>query len=288
MAARPAGPARPPSHRLARSIGNRAAGRLAARIGGVTPPRGPLHPDVRAALAAAPREGKSRSLNAGEIEVEGHPLDGTAPSARRTLARLTITQITPDYELRMGTCGERNVQWIFALDKAAPEDGYIVQHIEGNQDIAACPGKRSGTMRRTLDFWEAWPVKRGEHVDWTTTRDGWTDGSRRGPAPRTAGLQTSDGELKFFGKPKTGDLGDFDRAPADATSAWGPGRVPTSGRLPSTATKPPWWDDAPIEGPAVRQALSEWNCCNADPDKHSTRVYAYPPRPRCEVKDWFD
>lgn len=99
----------------------------------------------------------------------------------------------------------------------------------------------------------------------------------------------SDGEVKFFGRSKTGDLGDFNQAPADPASKWGPGKVPTSGALPSTPTKPPWWDDAPIEGPAVRQARSEWDCCDADPDKHTSRVTAYPPRPeRCEVKDWFD
>ena len=84
------------------------------------------------------------------------------------------------------------------------------------------------------------------------------------------------------------DLGDFNVASSDPASAWGPGRVPTSGRLPSTAAKPPWWDDAPVEGPAIREARSEWNCCDADAAKHTTRVTAYPPPPdRCEVKDWF-
>ena len=64
--------------------------------------------------------------------------------------------------------------------------------------------------------------------------------------------------------------------------------MPTSGVLPSTATKPSWWDDASVEKTAVRQARSEWNCCDADAKKHTSRVTAYPPRPsRCEVKDWF-
>jgi hypothetical protein len=243
-------------------------------------------------------DGKSLNPNEVPIEgIEGHPGHvGPAPSLRRrrtlatrALQRLTITQLTPDSDLRRGTCGERNVQWIFALDKPASEDGYIVQHIQGNQDIAPCPGPRSGRMTQTSNFWEAWPIKTGDLVDWTTTRDGWTDGSTRPPAAHTVGEQVSDGEVKFFGRSKTGDLGDFNQAPADPASKWGPGKVPTSGALPSTPTKPPWWDDAPIEGPAVRQARSEWDCCDADPDKHTSRVTAYPPRPeRCEVKDWFD
>jgi hypothetical protein len=230
-------------------------------------------------------EGKGRSPNAEPFEeIEGKTR--TRLPARR-LQRVTITQITPDSELRSGTCGQRNVQWIFSLDKPAPEDGYIVQHIVGKQDIVPCPGKRTGTMRETLNFWEAWPVKKDDLVDWTTTRDGWTDGSTRPPAAGTVGEQTTDGEVKFFGRSKTGDLGDFNVAPADASSAWGPGKVPTSGALPSTRSKPSWWDDASPEKTAVRQALSEWDCCNADPKKHTTRVYAYPVRERCEVKDWF-
>jgi hypothetical protein len=248
-----------------------------------------------------PVEGiEGKSLNPNEVPaegVEGRPgRVGTAPSLHRrralaaaTLQRLTITQVTPDSDLKRGTCGERNVQWIFALDKPAPERGYIVQHIRGNQDIAACPGHRSGKMTQTSNFWEAWPIKKGDLVDWTTTRDGWTDGSTRAPAANTVGEQVSDGEVKFFARSKTGDLGDFNQAPAHAASKWGPGKVPTSGALPSTPTKPPWWDDAPLEGPAVRQARSEWDCCDADPSKHMSRVTAYPPRPeRCEVKDWFN
>ena len=270
----PAG-ARSSLQRLSRELGNRNFRRLVGRaprrrglrdgewIGEVDTRAG--EDSLARAVAARRRggvfEGKGRSpKDELEEELEGHSRLGRP----RRLQRVTITQITPDSELRSGTCGERNVQWIFSLDKPAPEDGYIVQHIEGKQDIVACPGKRTGTMRQTLNFWEAWPVKKGDLVDWTTTRDGWTDGSKRPPMPNKVGLQTSDGEVKFFGKSKTGDLGDFDVAPADASSAWGPGKVPTSGALPSTPTQPSWWEDASPEKTAVRQALSEWDCCGAD------------------------
>ena len=295
--------------RLSRDLGNRGFGRLVAgaRADGSLLPGRPgdagtaavsqgaaaLARAVSARAGSAGREGKSRSANELETEeIEGHDrlaaLQRGRAIAMRRLQRMTITQVSSDSDLRTGTCGERNVQWIFSLDKPAPEDGYIVQHVEGSEEVKACPGPLTGTMRKTHNFWEAWPVKAGDLVDWTTTRDGWTDGSTRPPRPNRVGVQVSDGTVKFFGRSKTGDLGDFDKAPADATSPWGPGRVPTSGALPSTATKPSWWDDASVEKTAVRQARSEWNCCDADPSKHTSRVTAYPPRPsRCEVKDWF-
>lgn len=240
----------------------------------------------------------ARAVSARASRLDGRALtedpfaeiEGRRRPPVRALQRLTITQITPDSELRSGKCGQRNVQWIFSLDKPAPEDGYIVQHIEGTEDIAGCPGPRSGTMTKTSDFWEAWFVNRGEIVEWQMRAGNFnfTDGSTRGPAPNKVGLQSSDGTVKFFGKSTTGDLGKDSVAPADPASTWGPGKVPTSGALPSTPTKPAWWDNTPIEGPAVRQARSEWNCCDPDEKKHTSRVTAYPPRPqRCEVKDWF-
>lgn len=242
---------------------------------------------ARAVASRTSREG--RSLNPDEQEeIEGR-LNRTTRASSPTLQRLKITQVTPDVELMLGTCGERNVQWIFSLDKPAPEDGYIVQHITGNEDIVACPGPLTGTMKKTSDFYEAWFVNKGDIVEHMQAagRFNFTDGSTRGPRPDTVGVQASDGEVKFFGKSTTGDLGKDGVAPADAASKWGPGKVPTSGDLPSTPTKPAWWDNAPIEGPEVRQAKSEWNCCGADASKHTSRVTAYPKRPRCEVKDWF-
>jgi hypothetical protein len=241
---------------------------------------------VAAVLARAVAAREGRSLNPDEQEeIEGR----VTPTRMRTLQRLKITQVTPDVELMLGTCGERNVQWIFSLDKPAPEDGYIVQHITGTEDIVACPGPLTGTMKKTSDFYEAWFVKKGDIVEhmMAAGRFNFTDGSTRGPRPNTVGVQASDGSVKFFGISTTGDLGKDGVAPADPTSKWGPGRVPTSGALPSTATKPAWWDGAAIEGPEVRQAKSEWNCCGADASKHTSRVTAYPKRPRCEVKDWF-
>lgn len=192
--------------------------------------------------------------------------------ASSLLQRLTISR----HSFTQGTCGERNVQWVFSLDAAAPEDGYIVQQIDSYEIESTCPDLAVGPPAPTQTFWEAWLVKKGDKVDWTTVRDKWTDGSTRGPRPGKNGHQISFGEVKFFKKSTTGDLGDFNKAPADKSSPWGPGKVPTSGGLPSTPTKPSWWDNSPVEGPTKRSATSIWNCCDADKSKHTSNVTANP------------
>jgi hypothetical protein len=181
------------------------------------------------------------------------------------IQRLTVTQ----HKLKKGTCGQRNVQWVFSLDSAAPEDGYIVQQINKFEFVERCPEKAFGPPTPIQTFWEAWFVKKGDKVDWTTVRDKWTDGNTRPARPGTNGSDIAAGTIKFFKMTTTGDLGDFGKAPANPKSPWGPGRVPNSGALPSTPSKPPWWSSAPVEGPAEREVWASWSCCGADKSKHS-------------------
>jgi hypothetical protein len=131
-------------------------------------------------------------------------------------------------------------------------------------------------MTSTMDFWEAWPIAQGATVHPRTTQLGRTDTSQRGSTPGKTGLQVTAGTVKFFKRSTTGDLGDWDVPSGDPNSAWGPGKVPTSGRLPSTPTQPPWWNNTPVEGPATREARSEWDCCDPDASKHTSTVTAKP------------
>jgi hypothetical protein len=188
-----------------------------------------------------------------------HELTHTVQQGGRlpSIQKLDLTR----HSFSKGLCGERNIQWVFALSSPAPEDGYIVQHIKSLETTAACPSDiRHTELAPKLEFWEAWKIKKGDKVDWTTTRDAWTDGSTRGPQSNSSGTQTSLGKVKFFLQSVTGDLGDFGVAPTGA-SDWGPGKEPTSGDLPSTKSKPSWWDGTPTEGPKSRWASSWWNCC---------------------------
>ena len=92
-------PARRPLQRLSRSIGNRAAGRIVARMGDGTGilPSGLVHPDVQAAIAASRGGGRpldadvSRrlepALDASLGDVRVHTSDRAAELARAVSAR---------------------------------------------------------------------------------------------------------------------------------------------------------------------------------------------------------
>jgi hypothetical protein len=245
-----------------------------------------IHTDSRAASLASSVQARAFAVGqdivfgAGEYapgsvagrQVLAHELAHTVQQGGGAdrIQRLTITQ----HCLTKGTCGERNVQWVFSLDKAAPADGYIVQHIQLGGATGKCPAGASGA-KVDLSFWEAWKVKKDDKVDWTTTRDKWTDGST-GSANSGSGMYFANGEVKFFKQSTTGDLGDFGVAPADPKSAWGPGKVKTSGALPSTPSEPSWWSGTPDEGPATRSVSSDWNCCDSDPSKQTYNLTVTP------------
>jgi hypothetical protein len=134
-----------------------------------------------ARVPARPRRLDGDALNPDAFdELEGVGYHGKLGTTTRRLQRLTITQRS----LTKGECGARNVQWVFSLDNAAAEDGYIVQHVQGSEDIVARPGPRSGKMTSTLNFWQAWPIKKGKKVRGRRSSAGPTSASaRRRPTP---------------------------------------------------------------------------------------------------------
>ena len=204
-----------------------------------------------------PLSQEGRSLLAHELT---HTLQQSDRIHRMTITRNSRTKVP---------CGGFDVKWTFSLDNPAPENGYIVQKVRQYETTEACPSNVGGmSTTPRLQFWEAWDVTKGDKVDWTTTRDGWTDGSSRPSAPDSSGLRAAVGSVKFFPRTTTGDLGGFGTAPGDPSSAWGPGKAPPSGALPSTTTEPAWWKDPPTEGPATRWASSWWNCCPAGPARN--------------------
>jgi hypothetical protein len=215
----------------------------------------------------APASPEGRQVLAHELV---HTVQQSGEADR--IQRLTITR----HSFSKGTCHERNVQWVFSLDRPASADGYIVQHIEMGDFINECPNVQAGPPNIKQSFWEAWKLRKGQKVDWTTTRDKWTDGSTHPPLPNTSGVDFANGEVKFFLQSTTGDLGDFGVAPSNAASGWSPGGVTTSGALPSTASQPSWWSGSPAEGPAKRSIWADWNCCDADAKKHSYNLKATP------------
>lgn len=224
--------------------------------------------------------GNEIAFNAGEYAPESargkHVLahELTHVVQQRSIGPRTQCLSIERHAFAKGECGSRIVEWVFSLSKAASADGYIVQHVVMGQTSNSCSG--ADTVSPVKEFWEAWPVIEGDTVDWTTLRDGSTDGSSLQSYPNSKGTQNSSGTVKFFLKSVTGDLGDYDEAPADPKSPWGPGKVATSGYLPSTAGEPKWWSGSAEEGPASRLAASSWDCCDADAAKHRSDVTVTP------------
>jgi Domain of unknown function (DUF4157) len=184
----------------------------------------------------------------------------------KSVQRLTVT---PNGALFKGDCGNYRKRWIFELSAAAPEDGYIVQQVDLYEDIKDCPGFAVCLANPTLTFWEAWFVKKGDTLQHIHSSVGWTDQATRGPADKKTGDHAAIGEIKFYKKSVTGDLGKEDVLSSDPKSDWKPGTkggVPLSGWLPSTKSKPSWWSSAPTEGPKNRRAYSAWRCCGSDRD----------------------
>ena len=134
----------------------------------------------------------------------------------------------------------------FELDKAAPNDGYIVQEISFKLNYTTNAGAKTDVNNV---FWEAWFVKKGETKGTINALLGFTDQSSEPPHPGTCGKAISKGEIRFFLKTVTGDLGDPASIPAiktdPKTGFGGKNQEPLSGILPSTKTEPAWWKNAP-------------------------------------------
>ncbi len=237
----------------------------------------PARPAAAAPVRLAPRAAIRRLLADAPAPVVQQRL------ARPQLQRLTITPLS----CVKRACGEYNASWRFALDRPAPEKGYLVQQIDRSELIGTCSdaGPVAGPPAPVQTYWEAWPVGRRKRMDRLTREDGYTDESTWPATPATSGTQIAAGTVKFFTFSTTGDLGNFDQAPADPTSPWDVGTVPGSGSLlPATASKPPWWDDPPVEGPATREAASRWDCCNYIPALQTSETTIKPDTPHvpCE------
>lgn len=172
--------------------------------------------------------------------------------------RLSASRIS----FSQGTCGQRSVKFGFTLSNAASDDGYLVQQIDVHEIKSnSCPAI-SGPPAPIITFWEAFPVSKGATTHTLHSSIGYSDESGYPSNANSNGTSASYGEIKFFLKSTTGDLGGFSTAPATTGNGWGPGMVPRSGIVPSTASQPSWWTNSPAEGPVTRNAISQWDCCS--------------------------
>ena len=177
---------------------------------------------------------------------------------------ITVTRVS----FQKWRCGGFQVKWIFKLDRAAFCDGYIVQEINYTRVMAPCNGAPAITKKH---YWESWHVSKGKQLEDLHGNFGYTDMAQEPSHPNHCGVAVQTGKIKFFCSASTGDLGRDGQAPAQPNDGWGPGAEPMAGGLPSTRTKPPWWDRpwwrplsrvaGLLEKDASRFAGSLWDCC---------------------------
>jgi len=197
-----------------------------------------------------------------------HELTHTLQQNGQTIRRLTVS---PVGALTEGACGKYSRKWDFKLGAAAAEAGYIVQKLDFYEDFVACPFSGRCLVDPTLTFWEAWPVKKDDTFHEKHSA-GYTDKSSSSGKDKKSGFVAAAGEVKFFVKSVSGDLGTYDTAPAKPNGGWGPNKSGQSGSLPSTLTEPSWWSSGASEGPAKRIADASWRCCGDNRDFNTIKA----------------
>jgi hypothetical protein len=185
---------------------------------------------------------------------------------QRDGATIHRLDITPVGSLQTGACGRYRKRWDFTLSSPASAAGYIVQKVDFHRLVEDCSEAGACPATPELTFWEAWPVLAGATQHRLRSSSTFTDQSSFGGNASKVGCVIAAGEVKFYLRSVTGDLGDFNTAPATPNGGWGPNASGQSGSLPSTLTEPTWWGTAPTEGSPHRDATAGWRCCGDSGD----------------------
>ncbi len=165
------------------------------------------------------------------------------------------------------------VDWDFELENPSPENGWLVQRNIVYRTTAKCqPNEAKDViadklpLERQYEFWEAWPVLKGQTKAQSRT-DAAPPGAARTYTDRTAmkinGINTVGhylvvGEIRFF---LASDTVRIERLKDKKGGLiWDIGLVPDSADLFSTRIQPPWWNtgyvkDEPI---ATRWFRVKW------------------------------
>ncbi|TWU37951.1 hypothetical protein Q31b_47400 [Novipirellula aureliae] len=109
----------------------------------------------------------------------------------------------------------------------------------------------------TSYFWEAFRVPKNS---WGPP-PGEYDTTAYPVSKKKCGYSLIFGRIRFYPESVTGDL----------DSVWGHEAGP-AGILPSTRTRPTWWDSEPPLESASRNVFSEWNCCEGEGQHNSLVV----------------
>ena len=205
------------------------------------------------------RDGKnwsfSTSATPGFLYV---PAPGTVPTASQNPKINTLYGGPKD----LG-CG--GMEWLveFELPNKAGSDGWIIQQVQRAYDIRLADGKVADPQLNAPKalFWEAWPVKKGEvrtSNRYDATSDGRTydDSFDQPNRPNLKGVFKVVALVKFY---------ELATLPADFIKHNPATRAED---LPSTTTKPPFWDDTGT----VHNLTVTWDCTDPKKDAKTTMV----------------
>ena len=175
-------------------------------------------------------------------------------------------------------CGtEARMSWDFYLDtptqpghrrKGAPCDGYFVQHVTVYCLVSPCDDCLDLEKVTSHDYWEAWPVRRGQRKSLLRRRNtDATDTARFTARQKSCGYYVQLGEVRFYCASVTGNL-------ASPTSGWHNPRKwgvkhyastpefrTTPSLLLSIGTQPRFWRSKAVDGPSYRSFALDWQCC---------------------------
>ena len=182
-------------------------------------------------------------------------------------------------KLKLQLCGAFELKLRFNLtnDTVAEKPGYFVQRVTRKKRVYDCD---SGDLIHQEDdvYFEAWYIPEGHNYDTVTlneknpdqTSDEWFSVSHLD----TCGSLSLSGELRFYYKDITGNLGDPGAdppVPPDPDTGFGGiNQVPGSGILPSMRSAPfvgidpDFWKDPPSQNkqPVKTELDLGWNCCD--------------------------
>jgi RHS repeat-associated protein len=151
-------------------------------------------------------------------------------------------------------------------DKGAPCDGYVVQHVVVACSIVLCvKGQCAIDLDQItpIEYWEAWHVPPGEPLSPEKQDRGASSNDKTSAILKNnaCGYYYQTGEVKFYCT-KDIDLSGWHNGKTDGIKFYGKGDCGTTpGFLLSTDERPDLWDKRPMDGPAFRSFIANWDCC---------------------------
>jgi hypothetical protein len=180
---------------------------------------------------------------------------------------LTVSTLSVDSR----ECQELAVKYRSQLDHPALRKGYIVikntnyRKLNYRCEDPDCPV--TGQDNKDV-FWEAMFVEAGSDLDYLESIFHWSDQALfqlGGSLQPSCGYSSVSGEVRFYYKDTTGNLGNDLADPGPLAPGWHDRASPDPQHpaptfVPYTWSEPRWWRNTPVEGTGTRGSHISWAC----------------------------